>query len=150
MTTLLEVATTIENKIEAFCTSYTAVGWNKDLWTVLYGDQDKLPKRVTICIEPNVKRNRLKNAARGIEREFEVFILIYYASVNDGGQFNRKHADAFAEEIETLLNSDPQFGGKLIHCYVTEVASGYSNKDGTIVKSSRLTFNGMVNDRLPS
>lgn len=148
MTTLNEVAEELEYKITQFCTNHTSL--TPALWSVFYGDQEKLPKRLTICVEPNIKRNSLRNATRGITREYELYVIVYYTNLNEGGIFSRKGADKFAEEIEAELNNDSSLGGRLMHCYVTEVASGYSNKEGTVVKAARLTFAGEVTDRLPS
>lgn len=146
--TLKEMCDELVTRIKAFCTGHNDL--SDDLWSVVYGDQAKLHKRLTICVEPNVKRNTLRNAQRGITREYEVYVLIYYTNLNEGGIFSREWADDFAEQLEMALNVDPSFGGALLHCYVTEVASGYSTKSGSLVKSSRLTFNGETTDRLPS
>lgn len=148
MTTLVDVSLWVQETVRNF---FAGSAWNdKTDWGVYYGDQAKLPKRVTVCIEPNTKQTTLKNAQRGVTREFEVFVLVYYTSLNQPGQLNRVDADMIAEELEEHLNANPQMDGKVVHCMVTEVASGYSTKDGTIVKSSRLTFSGMTTDRLPS
>lgn len=122
---------------------------NKDSWIVLYGDQDKLPRMITACVEPNVKSTELRNAFRGVRRTLEVFVLVYFGSLNQSGQINRLDADKIAEEIEAELNKNPQGDGSLVHCMVSEIASGYSSKDGTIVKSSRITFQGDSTDQLP-
>lgn len=150
MTTLTETSLYLIGRLESFFASHDHFSTRNNLWGIYYGDQEKIPKNVTVCVEPNIKRTDLKNSQRGVSREFEIFVLVYFTSLNQTGQLNRRDADALAEEIEAYLNSDPQAGGSLIHCMVTEVASGYSSKDGTIVKSSRLTFNGTGTDRLPS
>lgn len=149
-TSLVALSEAVEQKVIAYFESKQANGLlGQEDWGVYYGDQQKLPKRITACIEPNTKVTDLTGATRMVDRRYEVFVILYFTAVQSG-QLNRREVDTISEEIETHLNVDPRLGGEVIHSYVTELASGYSTKDGALVKSSRLTFTAISKDRLPS
>lgn len=116
---------------------------------VYYGDQDKLPTSPIACVEPDTKNNTLKSAQRMILVDFSAYILIYHSGVVSP-QVNRSESDEMAEAVETLVHADRTLGDLLIHCMITEVASGYANKAGSLVRASRLTFNGQSQALLPS
>lgn len=116
---------------------------------VYYGDQDKIPTTPIACVEPDAKTNTLKSAQRMILIDFTAYILLYHSSVVSP-QVNRSESDELAEAVETLIHADRTLGELLIHCMITNVASGYANKAGSLVRASRLTFNGQSQALLPS
>ena len=142
MTKLYEVADKVKALLVA---NKTSLG----LHSVFYGDQEKLPGNFVACVEPDTKKTEHKGMARTVNREFVLYIILYAASVKSP-EINRRDADVKAEDIETLLNQDLTLGGLLLSSKVTEVASGYSTKEGVLVRSNRITFTGTTTDRLPS
>lgn len=136
-----EVATYIKDKIE--------VSGLAD--SVYYGDQDRVDGGNTICVEPDTKVNDLTNssAARGINIEFVIQILVYTAKLQSVVS-QRLENDRVAEAVEDLIHADKNFGGMLIHGYITTIASGYSRKTDTIVRTSRIEYHGISQNRLPS
>jgi hypothetical protein len=115
---------------------------------VYYGDQVRIPKSPTICIEPDLKRAPLRAAGRQTMPDFTVYFLCYHSEVANVQQ-NRRNADLFAELIEDFLNSDPQMGGLVIHCWVSESTSGYSPKPGSLMRTNRLTLSANSRHQLP-
>lgn len=141
MTTLVQIADAVKDLLEV----------NKEtlgLHSVFYGDQERIPGSMVACVEPDTKKTEHKGMMRQVTREFTVYVILYAASIQSP-QINRRDADLMAENIETLLNQDITFGGLLLDSKVTEVASGYSTKEGNLIRSNRITFTGTTTDRLP-
>ena len=116
---------------------------------VFYGDQERIPASPAVCVEPNTKKVSLYGAGRMTEVFLEVYLLVYHSEIRDL-QSNRRDADRLAEDIATLVNTDGTFFGLAIHCYVTEMQSGYSNKQNTTLRSTRITFQVETQERLPN
>lgn len=139
---LFEVANALVTNLEA---NKTTLG----LYAVHYGDQSLLEGTPLACVEPDVKRRTLKNAQRGTELTMYCQIFVYISAVQSP-ELNRQASDQVAEDIEDFIHADRTLGGLLIHCMITELASGYATKAGTLIKTSRLQFEGISQYRLPS
>lgn len=113
-----------------------------------YGDQDKLPATPAVCIEPDEKPRELKGAQRMTLVRFRVYVLIYYGVIGTP-QDNRRNADELAESIETLIHSKPRFDGLLIHGMCTSIESGYVTRDRSLLRASRILFEGESQQLLP-
>lgn len=116
---------------------------------VFYGDQERIPVSPAVCVEPNTKKSVLKGAGRMTEVDLEVYLLVYHSDIRNV-QANRRDADKLAEAIADLVNVDGTFSGLAIHCYVSESQSGYSNKQNTTLRSTRVTFALTSQERLPN
>jgi hypothetical protein len=116
---------------------------------VFYGDQERIPVSPAVCVEPNVKKSALYGAGRMTEVALQVYVMVYHSELRDVGS-NRKDADLLAETITDLLNSQANFYGNAIHCFVSEVQSGYSQKQNTTLRSTRVTFDIQSQERLPN
>jgi hypothetical protein len=120
-----------------------------DVVNLFYGDQDLIQFVPAICIEPDNKHREYNGVPRRTQNDFRVGILIYHGKVTDP-QTNRRDADVMAEAVETLVHSQPQFGGLVISSLVTDIDSGYQTKAGnTVLRSSRLTVTGRSQTLLP-
>jgi hypothetical protein len=121
-----------------------------DVW---YGDQERILRTPTVCVEPNTKGRTLEGVPNMTRNEFEIFVLVYVNKVTDLQQ-NRKDADQLAYEIELLIHQDLQLrdatgAPTMIHGYVRENESGYTVKSGTLYRSARLTYFGLNKTSLP-
>jgi hypothetical protein len=116
---------------------------------VFYGDQTRIPCSPCVCVEPGDKKSDLYGAGRMTEVDFTIYFLVYHSEIK-AVQFNRRDADALAESICTLLNADGTMGGIAIHSFASEVASGYSTKQNTVMRTSRITFTAKSQERLPN
>lgn len=144
---LSEVADIFYNK---FVDNQQAYG----IHSVFYGDQDRLPGTPCVCLEPDIKAKSLNGAPRRVLVIMTLYVLIYFSAVGSP-QDNRHDADAFAEDLEDLIEKDPYLlddvGAKrVIHCYVTNNESGYVRKGSSIMRSSRLTISVESQAQLPS
>ena len=143
----MPLATQMTVVVDALQAKLEAVREEYGVSQTSYGDQVKLPGGNIVCFEPDTKAVELKGAQFKTELTFTVYIIVYTASIQSP-EMNRKESDELAEKLEVLFNSDVQLGGLLIHGYVSEVASGYSTKDNSIVRSNRLTYTGISQSRL--
>ncbi len=141
MTTLVDVGMALRSKIES-------VAVVNKIKRVDYGDVDRVTESIQVCVEPETKRTTLRTVGMGVTREFRVYVFIYFAFVTNP-EYNREFCDRLAEVLEGEISKDLTLGGLVINGMVTEVASGQSRKDGIAVRANRLTFEGMVTDRLP-
>jgi hypothetical protein len=114
---------------------------------IFYGDQERIPVSPCICVEPYTKAATLYGAGRMTEVILQVYVLVYHSEIRDL-ESNRRDADRLAEDLSDLLNYDATFGGRAIHCFVSEVQSGYSQKQNTTVRSSKITFEVRSQERL--
>lgn len=119
---------------------------------VFFGDQTKIRGPLTVCIEPNQKRNTKTRSAsaRAVHRDYSIYILIYCNRLEDSHS-NRHECDSLAETIEEIIYKHPTCGGKVIDVNVGSVESGYVTKSGTgIIAATRLTVTGQNEEFLPA
>lgn len=116
---------------------------------IFYGDQERLPVSPAVCVEPYTKKAEVYGAGRMTEVNFLVYILVYHSEIRDLST-NRRDADRLAEAIADLLNSVANFYEMAIHCFVSESQSGYSQKQNTTLRSTRITFEVKSQERLPN
>jgi hypothetical protein len=116
---------------------------------VFYGDQSKIPVSPAVCVEPDSKTSELYGAGRMTEVNFRVNILVYHSEIRNI-ESNRRDADLLAESIATLTHKDPTFGGLVIHCFTSEIQSGYATKDRSVIRTTRLTWTARSQERLPN
>jgi len=116
---------------------------------IFYGDQERIPTSPAICVEPDDKKSDLYGAGRMTEVDFVVYILCYHSELR-AIQSNRRDADRLAERVTTLLNSNANFYGRAIHCFVSANSSGYATKQNNTFRANRITFNLKSQERLPN
>jgi hypothetical protein len=115
---------------------------------VLYGDRDRIGVVPLVCIEPSEKGRRFVGAHRRTEIDFEVYVLVYYGTMQATAD-NRKEVDAIAEAVELRLNSALTCDGLVINSLVTNLTSGVANKGGSFIRATRLTFTATSRVNLP-
>lgn len=133
--------------LDKLLTNKVALG----LADAFYGDQDLINSTPVACVESGHKINNLDEMAvnRKLNIIFDTYIIIYASKVSSS-EVNKKDSELFAEAIESFIHLDRTLGGLLIHCYITELVPGYSNKNGSLYRSSKLTFHGISQAILPS
>lgn len=127
--------------------------WSEDLGlaegAVFYGDQTRIPNSPAVCVEPNEKQPELYGAGRLTKVNLQLFILVYHSEMANA-ETNRRAADRLGEEIADRLNAMPTFFGEAIHCWVSNLASGYSTKQNSVMRAVRVTFDITIQERLPN
>lgn len=116
---------------------------------VFYGDQERLPVTPTVCIEPDQSENELKAARRFVGTTIRVYILIYHSKISSV-ETNRRGSDLMAEAIADLIHTEPTLAGLVIHGFVKNISSGYVNRERTVVRTSRITYEALSQAQLPS
>ena len=105
--------------------------------SIFYGDQDKLPDGVVVCVEPFVKRNSLYAATWKLEHTFQAYVYVYISRIQSPQQ-SRLECDALAEQLEALIHTSRTMGNTSIATWVENIEFGYSTKDTGIVRSAKL------------
>lgn len=121
---------------------------------VYYGDQVKIPRSPSICVDPRQKtRTWPPQPSLMSEILFEVDLFIYHARV-DGTQTVKLECDQLSEAIEEWLNINhlnlaAADGNQLIiHGHVVENESGVSYKSGSLFHANRLLWRAISKTRL--
>jgi len=116
---------------------------------IFFGDQTRIAKTPTVCVEMGDKDVSLVSAFRGAEADISCYVIAYLA-VFGSPQDNAEEAGDLADAIETVLHEDAQLGGLVLHCYVSRVEPGYATKGNSIMRAVRLTFKGQTKYQLSS
>jgi hypothetical protein len=114
---------------------------------VFYGDQEKYPESPAVAIEPSDRPRTLAGLSYRSQNDFGVYILCYLAKVQTN-QLTRQQIQQISEKIETLIHTDPQLGGLVVHGFCANNESGYVYRSGTLYRSNRITYSGMSKTRL--
>lgn len=123
---------------DAVMTLLTNAKTDLGLGAVFYGDQTKIPSRFTACVEPDSDKAQLQGGFRRVDRTVVIYVLLYDSAIQSTSD-NRRESDVKAELIENLLNKNAYLEG-FTHCYVTSIESGYAIKDGSVMRSNRITY----------
>jgi hypothetical protein len=115
---------------------------------IFKGDQLKIARTPTVCIEPTTKRRQLVGAPRRTETEVEFDLLVYHSRVDDN-QRNREDLDILADGIEEVIHKDPTMGGLVIHSMVSSMDPGYSAKGSVFYRAYKITVQCQIREMLP-
>lgn len=118
-----------------------------DAADIYFGDQDKMPRTPSICVDPGNRRRDLQGVSFRTDNNFTIYILVYHSKVQDN-ELTRKEAQQISEAVETLLHLDPQLGGLVIHSYCSLNESGYVYRQNTMYRTNRVTFEPYSKTRL--
>jgi hypothetical protein len=114
---------------------------------IYYGDQEKFPRSPSICVDPGNRARQLQGVSYRTDNNFTIYILVYHAKLQDN-ELTRKESQQISEAIETLLHSDPQLGGNVIHGFCSLNESGYVYRQNTMYRTNRITFEPYSKTRL--
>jgi hypothetical protein len=123
--------------------------------SLFYSDQDKLPTTPTCCVEagPTTRPLMTVTPSGTVENTHECYILLYHGVVQSL-ETTKLESEQIAERIVKFLDSNTQlldaFGldPKVIHGWCVGIDPGYSVKSGTLVRATRITWNGKSKTRL--
>lgn len=117
----------------------------QDVW---FGDQHLLPRTPSACVIVGNTQTQLVGAARRVEDNFEVLVIVYHCR-NTDNQETELECNQRAEAVADLLNSQDngKWSGLVLHGFVVGIEPGYANKGSagspSWYKSSRITWQGM-------
>jgi hypothetical protein len=117
---------------------------------VFYGDQRRIPRVPTVCVDPGQKNVEIVGAPRLVQNVFTIYIVLYHSQIVDN-QINHKASDVLAQAVEDVIHADPTLTGLVAHSIVSSNESGYMNKDEgrTWFRGARLTITANSRTRLP-
>jgi len=105
---------------------------------VFFGDQDRIPRANTVCIEPDVRSLDLNGVPRRVRVTMRIYVLVYHNEVRSA-QDNLEDSMRMTEAIENLIHLDPRLGGLAIHSMVEEIAPGYARKANGLIRATRMS-----------
>jgi hypothetical protein len=82
------------------------------------------------------------------ENTFETYVFVYFGKVQDVQQ-NLHAAQALADAIEPVVQTDMTLGGIVIWTLCTQNEPGIINKQGSLLMGNRMTFQSFSKTRLP-
>lgn len=116
---------------------------------VYYGDQNKIPRTPTTCVDTGEKQRQLNGAPRRTENNITIYVVVYHYKVGSSEE-NQLGADNLAEAHETLIHADPQMGSNAIHSLVTSIEAGFAQRGRDTYRASRLTVEIRSQSQLPA
>jgi len=116
---------------------------------VYYGDQEKIPRVPTVCVDTGSKRRELNGAPRRLMVDMELYVIVYTGAVASLSA-NREQDDLIAEAVETLIHLDATMGGLVIDSLVSDIEYGYALRNNSLFRTARLTVTARDQVQLPS
>jgi hypothetical protein len=141
-----KVALYIENLVKKY---QTALG----LQDVFYGDMDLIPRTPAACIETGPLVRQLTGAMARVDNSFTIYIMVYHGKVQDV-QLNKLQCDQFAVAIQNKLHTDLRLddpsvdatvtrgNGLVYYGMVTGIEPGYTIRSKSLMRTSRITWEG--------
>lgn len=117
-----------------------------ELDDVLYGNHNMIPRASAAIVTAMGKNRALQGVAapRGVTMNtLNVIISLHYSKVTDE-ETGRIAADNHATTIENLIHVDTTVGGIIIHGYITDVARGETEFNGSMFRSVIMTYSGIT------
>ena len=111
------------------------------LEAIFYDDQALIPKTPTLCVVPAGKRRELAGAPVRTNVEYTIYLMLYQEKIQDV-QVNFRESMVLAEAVEQFLHTDLSMGGNCQFSMVTGVEPGYAIRSRTLMRCTRLTWEG--------
>lgn len=118
------------------------------LLDVFSADQEKLPRTPAMTLSPGRKSRTLNGAPRRTLVDLEVYGIVYIESVASISA-NQALSDTTTEAVETLIHTDPNFGGIVIHSMVEDIEYGYAIRGSELLRCARMTITARSQVQLP-
>lgn len=114
---------------------------------VYYGDQAGIPEVPSATVEVGSADRQYTQTGLQTTRTIPVIIVIYHAKVGDV-QIIKKDLDDFAQSVEDKLHTDSTLGGLVINGLVTSIEPGLASVGRAQFHAHRLTWEGLVKERI--
>jgi hypothetical protein len=116
---------------------------------IFKGDQVKIARTPTACVEPGPKRRELVGAQRQTAVNNDLYIILYMGSI-DNPEVNQEDGVILAEAIEAKLHEHARLNDLAIHSMVQEIEPGYATRSRTVQRAVRITFAVQAQELLPA
>jgi len=120
---------------------------------VFYGDQELIPRVPAVTVEGGLKRRSYNQTGLQTNVDLSVFITVFHGGVKDKSVL-QKDIDERTQLIEAALHGNPKLtttsntGGYVIHSLVVSNEPGFITRGRTVFLASRLTWEGLVKERI--
>lgn len=112
------------------------------LQDVYYGDQVKIPRTPAVAVDTGDLSREIKAVQNFTEDTIEIYFLCYLSKVKTE-EAARKQSEVLLETVLDFLDKDTTAGGNVIYGYVTRAEPGYVNRSGILMRSARVTWQGL-------
>lgn len=114
---------------------------------VFYGDQVKIPKSPTLCIEPAQTVRIVNSTGCQTENDFALNVILYDSRLGDveGIQFD---LDTLAEDIMDDLNKVGTLGDLIVFGHALTIEYGYLIKSNRLMRADRIVFTAKTKTEL--
>lgn len=112
-----------------------------------YGDQVKIPKTPTLCIDPAQTVRNVNSTGEASENDFSFNIILYSAGLGDV-QGIQRDMDELAELIMDDLNSLGTLGDLIIFGYAVAIDFHYVVKNNRLMRANRIVWTAKTKTRL--
>lgn len=119
------------------------------LQDVFYGDQNKIGRTPTLCIEPGDTSWELNGIPRRALAQITIYFLLYHSTIASAEE-NREANDLLTKSVIAFINQDVDLGGLVVHGLVVDAESGYSQKGNSFFRATRIAYRGTSQVQLPS
>jgi len=116
---------------------------------VLDGDRQLIGETPTVAVIQDLKQREIYSTGMMTKVDFKIVLMIYHQRVQEVGKQEREAVE-LAESIEAwmhlqnnrrLITADEP-DGLIIYGQVTRMEPGYANRDDSILRTVRLTWEG--------
>ena len=114
---------------------------------VYYGDQAGIPQVPSATVEAGSAERQYTQTGLQTTRVVPIIIIIYHGKVADV-QDIKKSLDEYATLVETKLHEDSTLGGLVINGLVTSIEPGGVSIGRAQFYAHRLTWEGLVKERI--
>ena len=114
---------------------------------VYYGDQPRYPRTPSIAVDSGPTTKSLNQIGMHAEETYLRYILIFHSPIQSL-QMTEQEIDQHAETVADLLEQNRSLGGLVIHSHVTAIEPGLTERGGTLLKTTRLTWTGISKTRI--
>lgn len=133
--------------IDIFKAEQEALGL-RDVWD---GDMNMVPETPILAVIPSTKIREL-NAAPVVARiDLQVALMLYHNRLQEVQKQGRE-VQELSEAVEEVLHRhvNQTLDGLVIFGMVTRVEPGYADRSGTILRTTRLTWEAQSRQQLPT
>lgn len=116
---------------------------------VFYGDQMLIPRTPAATVESGPFTRNLDGVSlKGVTNNTATVIIILYIDKIRDNQTNLKDSELLSEAVMDVLHLDVTLGEVVLHGYVHEITPGSVRKGTSLMRASRVTWQGITRTRI--
>lgn len=118
---------------------------------VYYGDQERIPRNPSVCLETGETSRELNGAPRRVAVSMTVYLMVYHNALKAGAAGQRRENDMLAKLLQDELhkNEHKDLGGLIVHGFCTRAEAGWQQKSDGLWQATRITYEAQSQVLLP-